>query len=143
MKIPSAAQYDELVKLIADTAYLISQLTWEMFQEAKKDNPHLHNTQPLSKKQQAQLPKFVPSEITLEMTEQIMGLQDLLDLLLEQFKEVLRIVSRNELEWARLYHERLRPGSVHDPMTRDIVKKLDAIYKAVKEEKGYDKPILN
>lgn len=142
MRAPSVNELDELVQTIEDLAILISHLTYQMFQQAKKDNPHLNIGKPLSKKQQAQMPKFIPSEITLEMTDQIMGLQDLMDQLLDRLKTILRMVDNATIEKARQHHERLRPGTAHDPMTRDIVQKLDLIYKSVKEERGNDTSVF-
>ncbi|MDX1941688.1 MAG: hypothetical protein SFU99_14105 [Saprospiraceae bacterium] len=137
MKAPNPDAFAELVKVIADTTITLSQMIWEMFQEAKKDNPHLNKT--LSKRQQARQPKFIPTEKTLEMTEQIMNLQELLDQLLNQFKKVLRVVSRVDVEWARLYHETLRPGTAHDPISRDIVERLDIIYEEIRRERDSGK----
>lgn len=139
MRTPNPDPFAEIVKVIADTTIALSQMTWEMFQEAKKDNPHLGTGKPLTKRQQARQPKLIPTEKTLEMTEQIVNLQELLDQLLDEYKKVLRVVSRFDVEWARLYHETLRPGTANDPISRDIVEKLDIIYEEVRIERDNGK----
>lgn len=142
MRAPSPNELDELVQTIEDLAVITSHLTYEMFQEAKNDNPHLMLTSTAAKKKPAATPKLVHTEKTIAMTNQIMGLQDLMNQLLDRLKTILRMVDNAAVERARQHHERLRPGTAHDPITRDIVQKLDVIYKEVKKERGNDPTVF-
>ncbi len=142
MRAPSPNELDELVQAIESMAILISHLTWEFYQETKKENPHSFPDRPLSEKELARLPKAVPSENTLELADQVMNLIKINDTFLDRLRTILRMVDHATIEKARLHHEKLRPYSKDDPMIREVVEKLDVIYQEVKAERGNDTTVF-
>lgn len=142
MRAPSPNELDELVQFIENMTVIISHLTYEMFQEAKKDNPHLRTGKRSFRRRQGPMPKPVATEKTLAMAEQIGNLLEILDEFLDRFKTILRMVDIATIERARQQHEKMRPWAAHDPISSDVVEKLDAIYEDVKKERGNDTTVF-